>query len=182
MAGAVFAERASGWHFYATDRAAYQAQIDRQVAHSGQSSAYLHSTAAAVSQSFGLYWQRIDASRYRGQRVRVSAFLKTREVRGWAGMWMRVDPKVGPSLEFENMQRRPILGDTDWKPYQIELEVAQEAEEIHFGCLLVGQGEVWFDDVQLQAVGAFQPGERQMRRARHLPMEPVDPGFESERE
>ena len=182
LAGAAWAAKASGWHFYATDRAAYAARIDREVAHNGGSSAHLRSTAAAVPQSFGLYWQKIDAARYRGQRVRLSGYLRTGGVRGWAGMWLRVDPKDGPALEFENMQRRPLVGSNDWKAYQIELDVAEEAEEIHFGCLLVGQGEVWFDDVQLQPVGTFQAGERQVRRARHLPIDPVDPGFEGELE
>ncbi|ODT56788.1 hypothetical protein ABS71_21370 [bacterium SCN 62-11] len=180
LAGAVSAEKASGWHFYATDRSAYSARIDRQIAHSGGSSAHLRSNPAAVNQSFGLYWQKIDAARFRGQRVRLSAYLRTSGVRGWAGMWMRIDPKDGPSLEFENMQRRPLVGSNDWKAYQIELDVAEEAEEIHFGCLLVGQGEVWFDDINLQAAGPFQAGERQVRRARHLPISPVDPSFEGE--
>ena len=178
LAGLALAQSQAGWRFYASHPGAYQASRDHSVFHSGAASARIQSTAAAVSQSFGLYWQKIDASRYRGQRLRLTGYLRSSGVRGWAGLWMRVDPKHGPALEFENMQRRPVLGSSDWKLYSIELEVADLAEEIHFGCLLVGQGEVWFDDLKLTAAGSFEPGGQQWRRARHLPCEAADPGFE----
>lgn len=176
MMGAVWPGR--GWQFYATDPEAYQADRDITVFHSGKSSAHLRSNAGASPSGFGLFWQKVDARKYRGQRLRLSGYLRTSGVSGWAGLWLRIDPKSGPALEFENMQRRPIVGSNGWKSYSIELDVAQLAEEIHFGFLLVGSGEVWFDDVKLEPVGPLVPGAEQVRRARNLPLDPVDPGFE----
>ena len=155
----------AGWQFYATDRAAYRGFVDATVARTGHSSACIRSTPAAISRSFGLYWQRIDAHRYRGHRVRLSGYLRTTGVSGRAGMWLRVDPKDGPTLEFDNKQERPIVGSTGWKQYFVELNVSAQAEEIHFGALLVGSGEVWFDDVEIKAVGPYLPGAEEARRA-----------------
>ncbi|MBT9583703.1 hypothetical protein IV102_10145 [bacterium] len=177
-AGGATAQEERGWQFYTTDRSAYRRTLDGAVAHSGNSSACLRSQPSTISRSFALLWQRIDASRYRGQRIRLSGYLKTSGVTGWTGLWLRVDPKEGPTLEFENMQQRPVVGTGDWKEYSVELNVAEQAEEIHFGALLVGSGQIWVDDIELLSVGRFVPGAEELRRARNLPFEPLDPGFE----
>lgn len=153
--------------------------MDTAVVRSGQRSAHISSTAGVTPRSFALYYQKLSAGRYRGQKVRLSGYVRTSGVSGWAGMWMRVDPgEGGPSLAFENMQRRPIVGSTEWKEYAFELEVAPQAEEIHFGALLVGAGEVWFDDLQLTSVAVIVPGAAELRRVRHLHWRPYNLGFE----
>ena len=176
-----WAEGSSGWTFYASSSAGYQGGLDTAVVRSGRRSAHISSTASANPRSFALYYQKLGAGRYRGQRVRLSGYIRTSGVSGWAGMWMRVDPgEGGPSLAFDNMQRRPIVGSTEWKEYSIELEVAAEAEEIHFGALLVGAGEVWFDDLQLTSVAVIVPGAAELRRVRNLPSQPYNLDFEAD--
>lgn len=167
-----------GWQFYATDTQAYEAGRDAAVRRSGHSSAHIQSLQRAIPLGFALFWQKVDASRYRGSRVRLRGYLRTSGVSGRAALWMRVDPKDGPTLGFDNMEKRPIAGSTEWTQYSIELDVPAEAEEIHFGPLLVGRGEVWFDDLELTRVGPFVPGAREARRARHLPWEAQNLGFE----
>ena len=175
----VWAEGLAGWTFYASSSGGYQGGLDTAVVRSGQRSAFIRSTPSANGRSFGLYYQKLWAGRYRGQRVRLSGYLHPSGGSGWAGMWMRVDPgEGGPSLAFENMQRRPIVGSTEWKEYSFDLEVAPEAEEIHFGTLLVGAGEVWFDDLQLTPVATIVPGAAELRRVRNLPSQPHNLGFE----
>ena len=173
------AEGLKGWTFHSSYRDAYEARLDEAVARGGKRSAHIRSLPAANSSSFALYYQRLQAGRYRGQRLRLSGFLRTSGVSGWAGMWMRIDPgDGGPTLAFENMQRRPILGSTEWKRYSIELEVAPEAEEIDFGALLVGAGDVWFDDLELTPVAVLVPGAAELRRSRQLPSQPYNLDFE----
>ena len=77
-----------GWQFYATDLEAYQADRDITVFHSGKSSAHLRSNAGASPSGFGLFWQKVDARKYRGQRLRLSGYLRTSGVSGWAGLWL----------------------------------------------------------------------------------------------
>ncbi|WP_148306613.1 hypothetical protein [Gemmatirosa kalamazoonensis] len=103
--------------------------------------------------------QSIRADLYRGQRVRLSGFLKTGAQAGTFGMaslWMRVD---GPSgLESTDyMQDRPIMQNTAWARYEVVLDVPPNAVGISLGALLEGQGQVWLDDVALEPVGLDVP-------------------------
>ena len=51
------------------------------------------------------------------------------------------------------MQDRPIKGTSDWKRYEIVLDVPEQAQEIAFGLLLTGGGQVWMDDLKFEVVG-----------------------------
>jgi hypothetical protein len=44
---------------------------------------------------FGTLMQDFRAKQYVGKRVRFSAFVKSENVEGWAGLWMRVDKGEG---------------------------------------------------------------------------------------
>jgi len=114
---------------------------------------------AADAKGFGTLMQMFDAGEYRGKRIRFSASVKSADIEKWAGLWMRIDgpPSAGsrtpPMLGFDNMQGRPIKGTSDWKPYQIVLDVPDEAQAIAFGILLEGAGHAWMDDLKLEPVG-----------------------------
>ena len=106
---------------------------------------------------------------YRAARVRMSASVKAEGVIGSAGLWMRVDG-VKPSgaemarlLAFDNMCNRPILGSSDWKTYEIVLDVPKDALQIVYGILLSPRGpgnkksnesigEVWIKNVHFDIV------------------------------
>jgi hypothetical protein len=92
-----------------------------------------------------------------GKRVRFSGYVRSREVTGWAGLWMRVDGPNGETLAFDNMQKRAIKGTGDWKEYQIVLDVPASAQKIAFGLLLAGKGGVWMDDLKFEVVGTDVP-------------------------
>lgn len=116
--------------------------------------------------------QEVDAFRYRGTRVRLTASIKAVEVGNWAGMWMRVDGPSRRGVSFDNMSDRPIRGTVAWRPYEIVLDVPADSEVIAFGVLLNGTGEVLVDDVRVDGVGKAQ-------RARPaLALEPTNLGFE----
>lgn len=177
--GLAFGQEKPGWRFLATPGSAYRGSLESTQAYRGQRCASIQSLPPAFARSYGLYWQALDASSYRGYRIRLEGFVRTRAVTGWAGLWVRVDPKEGPPLSFDNMQDRPIQGDTEWKPYRIEVDVPMEAEEIHLGGLLMGPGQIWLDELHLVRQGRFLPGAEEWRRARNLPKEPLDMDFES---
>ena len=77
------------------------------------------------------------------------AYLRTENVAGWSGLWMRVDA-ADPDhrwTAFDNMSDRPLRGTHDWARYDVVLDVAPDAAGIAFGVLLHGAGQVWIDDV-----------------------------------
>jgi hypothetical protein len=64
---------------------------------------------------FGTLMQSIKANQYLGRKVRLGGLVKSEEVLGWAGLWMRVDKEKSP-VAFDNMENRAIKGTTGWQP------------------------------------------------------------------
>jgi hypothetical protein len=163
-----------GWHLAGSKPESYEAGTDSQAAYNDRPSAYLKSTEA-VSNGFGTLMQQFAADKYAGKRLRLSAFVKSDDVKDWAGLWMRVD-KGSQSVAFDNMEDRSIKGTTGWQRYQVVLDVPQDATGIFFGVLLAGSGQVWLNDVKFEVVGSdvSTTGAGGAHRA-----EPVNLGFDN---
>jgi hypothetical protein len=54
--------------------------------------------------------------------------VKTQDVSGWAGLWMRVDNRAGRAIAFYNSVDKPIKGSTDWQERSVVLDVPQDGE------------------------------------------------------
>lgn len=118
--------------------------------------------------------QTFSAEKYRGQRVRFSALIKTEALEGWGGLWMRVDDADKPSTSFDNMSDRAVRGTTDWTPYSVVLDVSPNAQGIFFGTLSSGNGQLWISDLRFEIVdrtvpvtgraAASEPGNLQLSR------------------
>jgi hypothetical protein len=138
----------------------YEIAVDEKVAHAGKQSGRIHHAAGAADAKagFGTLTQcLVAADTYRGGRVRFSGFVRTDKVDGgWAGLWMRVDGPEDKPLAFDNMatSNRAIVGTTDWKEYEIILDVPAEATQFCFGMLLSGSGTAWADDLKIEKAGA----------------------------
>jgi hypothetical protein len=131
--------------------ASYESQQDPAVTLDGSPSFNLRSIEA-VPEGFGTVMQTISPTDYLGRRIRLSGWMRSRDVAGWSGLWMRIDGHAGSTLAFDNMQTRPVKGTTEWTQYEVVLDVAEQAEAIAFGFLLVGEGQVWVDDFSLEQV------------------------------
>ncbi len=92
-----------------------------------------------------------------GKRVRLTGWVRSSDVLSWAGLWMRVDGPGEATLAFDNMQSRPIVGTTDWKAYQIVLDVADTAVDVVYGVQLGYDGTVWLDGVSVEVVDDSVP-------------------------
>jgi len=128
----------------------YALGLDREVTHGGRASVSLRAVVASPT-GFPAVSQFVQADAYRGRRVRLAGYLKTRDVADWSGLWLRVD---GPNsiLAFDNMASRPVKGTTDWARYEVVLDVPEAAVRLAFGPLLRGAGQVWADDLTLDVV------------------------------
>ena len=144
-----------GWMIAGSQPAKYEASVDTTVLYEGHRSAYLKSKEQ-VTGGFGTLMQSFDARNYLGKRVRFSAVVKTEDVQSWAGLWMRVD-KGSQTVEFDNMQNRPLKGTAGWKKFEVVLDVPQDATGIFFGVLLDSMGEVWLSDLKFEVVGTDVP-------------------------
>ena len=147
----------AGWVLWGPSLTGYKVTTDASVARSGKQSVKMVGPANP-SDSFVGFGQGLPADLYRGKRVRLSGYLRTQGVgdRG-AGLCLRVDgPGIQP-LAFDNMSERPVVGTTDWKRYEIVLEVSSRATGGVFGAVLADGGTAWVDDLKLEVVGADIP-------------------------
>lgn len=129
-------------------------RCDAEKPNSGKHSLLFDTTAADLGGSnFVATSQRIDAKPFRGQTIRLSAFVKTEELgEGSAGqLWMRIDRESGETGGFDNMDDRPITSET-WEENEITLKVDEDAQAIFAGLIVSGQGKVWMDDAALKVV------------------------------
>jgi hypothetical protein len=156
VAATFAAETPKGWFPAGSHPKDYEMTIDRKVTHGGKASASLQSIAAAPA-GFGTLMQSFKADAHRGQRVRMSGFVRAKGVADWAGLWMRVDGTKNEMLSFDNMQERAVKGTSDWRKYEIVLDVPDAAEQIAFGVLLTGKGQLWLDDLKFEVVGKDVP-------------------------
>ena len=118
-------------------------------------------TAAYLSNAFQLgigtvtIVQAIRADDYRGKRVRLSGWIKPRNVGNavFSGLWMRVDGP-GTTLTFDNMAGRPVSGYGDWRQVSVVLDVPQSAIGISFGALFQASNTLLVDDLRFDVVGS----------------------------
>ncbi|MCP5100776.1 MAG: hypothetical protein GY943_34940 [Chloroflexi bacterium] len=151
----------------------YEISRDTTTFVAGEASAMLASIVEDAPKP-GALVQSFSADNYLGQRVRLSAQIKTENVSGWTGLMMQVGGVSGSSLQYDDMQNRGIIGTTDWSQYEVVLDVPQGSKSIGLGLLLTGSGRVWIDDVTLEVVGLDVPTTDQLA----LPLHPINLDFE----
>ena len=155
---ALYAEVPKGWFMAGNKPADYESSVDTEYSYGGQPSAYLRSKKSDEDvMEFGTLMQNFSAEQYVGKRVRFSAFVKSKDLPGWAGLWMRVDGKPGQTLAFDNMMDHPIKAASDWRNYEVVLDVPAGATGIYFGILLSGPGTVWMNSAKLEEVPTSVP-------------------------
>ncbi|AKJ01404.1 hypothetical protein ATI61_103111 [Archangium gephyra] len=159
-----------GWFVTESTPKLYEAGLDTESPCEGNRSAYLRSLQASPS-GYGTFMQAFGAQTFRGKRLRFSAVMRTEDVQGWSGLWMRVegeDPKE--PLAFDNMQSRALVGTTPCKRYEVVLDVPQEAKAIMAGLMLSGTGKAWMGAVRFEPVDASVPVTNLIaERPRRLP-------------
>lgn len=137
----------------------YERGVDTEESFGGQPSGYIRGINADVER-FGVLQQRFTRIEpFRGRRVRLTGYMKTRANRpdyDGAALWMRVDD-WDDLLSLDNMGDRKVMGDTDWTRYELVLEVPQQAESIDFGAMLFGNGTAWINGLKFEPVGDDVP-------------------------
>lgn len=164
-----------GWILTGLAPEDYEAGLDSKIVHTGMLSGFLKSKSKDAK-SFGTLMQQIKADHYRGKRLQFSAFVKSENVKDWAGLWMRVD-HFSETLAFDNMMNRPIKGTNEWNRYSVVLDVPSNSDLIAFGVLLNGDGHVWMDGLRFETVDESVP-TTDSDLVENLPEEPVNLNFE----
>lgn len=139
-----------GWFLSSNDSGSYRVGIDREISFNGSSSGFIESIKTPKYP--GTLMQKVRAHDFRGKRIRLSGYIKTDEVKDWAALWFRVDGIENYAVSFDNMHDRPIKGTSDWKKYEIVLDVPRKIRKIAYGIFLSGEGKVWADSIKFEEV------------------------------
>ncbi|HLR67459.1 MAG TPA: helix-turn-helix domain-containing protein [Virgibacillus sp.] len=172
-------KQVKGWFLSGSDPFNYEMGIDREVVHQGKASGYLKSKTVLDQTNFATMMQQFKADKFIGKRIRLSCFLKTKDVGSFSSMWMRVDGVSDDILQFDNMSDRPIKGNTNWNRYSIVLDVPSGSSVIAFGIILSGHGQVWVDQFTFEEVEEDVPTTN-LEIQSELLDEPINLSFEEE--
>jgi DNA-binding winged helix-turn-helix (wHTH) protein len=145
----------SGWLLSGSNPSNYEMGVDPQASYHGSPSTYLKAKKPSM-EGFVTLMQSFGADQYAGKRIRLSGFVKSEDVRDWAGLWMRVQsgPEIVSSIK---MQDRPIKGTTTWQQYEVVFDVPRDATQLAFGILLSKSGTVWLNNVKFEDLGPTNP-------------------------
>ena len=119
------------WSASGSHPRSYEMGVDTIVTMDGKVVSTIKSIDAKID-GFGTYMSVSLPDKYLGKRIRMSGYLRTKDVSDWSSYWLRVDggDPIG-SLEFDNMHDgkadRSVTGTTDWKKCEIVLDVPQAA-------------------------------------------------------
>ena len=133
----------------------YTVTVEPSHCHSGKRCAAVRS---ATGTTFGGLSQSVDATPYRGEKVRFRAAVRA-EVSGpgnQAQLWLRVDTRSGGRGFFDNMADRPITSGA-WRFYEIVAGISPDARGIALGMFLKGAGAAWIDDASLEILDPPRP-------------------------
>lgn len=132
----------------------FEARVDTTIKRSGMTSARIKFTGERTNGPAGLK-QGFNSENYRGKRLKLSAWIKTENVQS-ANLWMRFDGSQR-MFGFDDMNNRAIKGTTDWKKYEITMDVPDYTIYIAFGFLINGRGQAWVDDFLFETVEKTVP-------------------------
>lgn len=151
----------SGWSRVGSLPKSYDMGIEKGSGKDGGNAGTIKSIDKSID-GFGSLMQYSSAADFKGKRVKMTGYMKTKDVSNWAGFWLRVDQRGSEkSLAFDNMhdglENRSITGTTDWKKYEIVLDVPYNADYLAFGALEAGTGQIWFDNIVFEIVDSSVP-------------------------
>jgi hypothetical protein len=158
--------------------ASYKFGSDSIIFKNGHKSACIESTDKNID-GFATIMQICSAKNYLGTRIKMTGYIKSENVSDWAGMWLRVDARTEmKSLSFDNMQDRPVTGNSDWTKCEIILDVPEESGTLNFGALISGTGKIWFDNISFEILDNNTPKTSKELSAMPIPEKPENLDFE----
>ncbi len=108
-----------------------------------------------------------------GQRVKITAWVKAKNVQGKAGWYIHVNGQQ--KSQIVNIVKSAGSGTFDWRPLTIEFTVPEDGQWWDLGTVLWGTGTAWYDDVRVQIE---YPGNLQVKvgPTETLPARPMGEG------
>jgi hypothetical protein len=103
----------------------------------------------ADTKTFAGLRQAFNATPYRGERIRFSAWIKSAGVAGeadgaGAGVFIALSETEGD--EFGHLSDTPVAGWTDWEYREVAIDVPDNGQWLNIGFWMRGHGQAWLRD------------------------------------
>jgi len=141
-----------GWFKGAGHPPKYDIGVDTGAGLNGSNAGTIKSILPYIDGS-GKLAQRFKAGKLAGHKIRMTGYMKSKDVIVYAMFWLnaiKLEGEKAKNLAYENMMDRPIVGTTDWTEYEIILSVPAEANYMVIGAWLTGTGQIWIDDLKFE--------------------------------
>ncbi|OJJ19550.1 hypothetical protein BKI52_22345 [marine bacterium AO1-C] len=127
----------------------YSFFVDPKVAKSGSKSLMLFSNHSRKS-PYGTFKLQIP-TKFKGKVIELKGYLKTKDVnaQGFAGLHLSTEDKYGDRIDGSNLRQAQVFGTNDWKEYSIKLPLTDYTYWINVGGFILGDGQIWIDDLRL---------------------------------
>jgi hypothetical protein len=144
------------WDLTGTNHDRYDVGLDPDNKHGGKPGLLIQSTNAG-SEDYAYCYQYTHCTEWLGQRLRVSAFFKTRAVEGHAVICIYVKTQAGQITVYDGMIDRSLQGDNDWQRLESVFDVPEGCRFLFFGPALWGRGKMWVADFAVERVSRDVP-------------------------
>src|SRR5262245_32685884 len=124
--------------------------LDSTFVHDGRYAARFE-RAASSPQNASVLMRKLPVT-FSGDTLELRGWIKTQDVEGFAGLWLREDDSTG-SLHVDDMHERKLEGTTAWTEYRVALPLDKRAKSVLFGAGLSGQGKMWVDELRFLVDG-----------------------------
>ncbi len=146
-----------GWWFVQhAGPPSFEFAVDDRGSKAGQRSLRIKRTGA---EPFGLVFQFVNADRFRGKRVRLTALLRLDKVEAFGNSTLRemsgavlMLRSQGGESALDDMRDRPMRGTKAWTEARVEIDVPAAANRVEFGAQLTGTGTLWATAFKLEVV------------------------------
>jgi hypothetical protein len=146
----------TGWAKRGGSPEKYDAGIDKGAGQNGKNAATIKSIVKDIDgkdmDGFASLGQSFNPNKYLGKKIKLSGYVKSKDVEGWASLWMRTDQPTKYTLA--NMQGKFVRGTSEWTKCEIILDVPNDTKNIAFGGLLNGTGQMWFDNLKIEVANS----------------------------
>ena len=145
-----FAHELDDWHIKGTLK--HQVTFEPVSRKRSYTRLHVQSEESDIERYFRLA-QEIQASEYRGQRIRLSAYIEVQDISEEVSLWLCI-------RKSDNKQ---LLGNSyciDTQPraqYSVVMDVPPESISIDLSIALCGTGQLWLDNLRLEIVGSDVP-------------------------
>lgn len=152
------------WEFSLPPYEGYRIVRDSSVAQAGRASARLVTGRTEMLRVNATLVQAVDARALQGQRVRLTAWIRTDSLRGEAYTLMFAQTVRGAVRPAQPQQ---FSLTNDWTRTVLEMDVPKDTYVVSAWCTYTpyGTGDLWWDEVKLEVLGPSKDPDALFKRA-----------------